>query len=282
METNKIKAILSAVKYGSLSKAAEELLYTPSALSHMADSLEKELEVKLLTRTHFGVELTNEGNILYEKLCAVIKSEEELYSALKALKKGKNCELKIGSYSSISTKLLPEIITDFKKKNPDIRVSIVVEDNLKKLLEQGDVDVVFGDDTVLGGTDSVIIMNDPFVAVTPENLFQRRKSVRIEELYSYPYISTNEDLLLAHFDESKFSDVIKIESADLGAVLSMVARGMGIAVLPSLAADEKKRGFKTLKLSPDISRKIGFAHNKGSYAVEKFVEYLKEKYKGKE
>ena len=47
METMKIKAILAAAKYQTLSRAAEDFSYTPSALSHMADAFEEELGVKL-------------------------------------------------------------------------------------------------------------------------------------------------------------------------------------------------------------------------------------------
>ena len=72
MDTLKIKTILSAVENKSFSKTAEELSYTPSALSHMADSLEQELGVKLLKRTPKGVELTENGEKLKDKLQAVL------------------------------------------------------------------------------------------------------------------------------------------------------------------------------------------------------------------
>ena len=81
METMKIKAILSAAKYKSLSRAAEDFSYTPSALSHMADSLEEELGVKLLLRTRTGVSLTEEGMLLAEKMDAVLRAENELIAA---------------------------------------------------------------------------------------------------------------------------------------------------------------------------------------------------------
>ena len=61
METQKIKAILLAAEKKSLSAAAEELSYTPSAMSHMADALEEELGVKILERTRMGVELSEAG-----------------------------------------------------------------------------------------------------------------------------------------------------------------------------------------------------------------------------
>ncbi len=85
MDTTKIKAILSAIKYKSLSKAAEEFSYTPSAFSHMADSLEDELGIKILTRTPQGIKLNKDGETLYSKLKALVKAEEELKDLAKGL-----------------------------------------------------------------------------------------------------------------------------------------------------------------------------------------------------
>ena len=58
-------------KYKNFSLAAKELSYTPSALSHIADSLENELGVKLFIRTRKGVEITDDGKMLYEKFLKI-------------------------------------------------------------------------------------------------------------------------------------------------------------------------------------------------------------------
>ena len=56
MDINKIEMILFALHSGSFSKAAEKYSYTPSALSHIADSLEGEIGRKFIRRTHMGIE----------------------------------------------------------------------------------------------------------------------------------------------------------------------------------------------------------------------------------
>ncbi len=55
MDIQKIKVILSAIEHKSLSRAAEEISYTPSAMSHIADAIERELGVKILQRTPLGM-----------------------------------------------------------------------------------------------------------------------------------------------------------------------------------------------------------------------------------
>ncbi len=275
METNKIKALLSAVKKGSLSRAADELQYTPSALSHMADSLEEELGIKLLSRTHSGVELTEQGEELKEQLSAVLKAEAELIARARALGERSGCELRIGSYSSISANLLPELLTDFKRQYPNVRVSISVADVLRGRLQSGEADIIFGDEMAFEDNKRFIIAEDPYMAVVPEELFPGRRSISVEELYPYTYIATEESNLDKYFNRSSFREIIELRSSDHGTALSMVAERIGVSVLPALAINQKLRGIKAVSLAPRISRTIGFAYKGGSYAVDSFVKYLK-------
>ncbi len=275
METSRIKGLLLAAKYQSLSRAAEEFSYTPSALSHMADALEEELGVKLLTRTRSGVSLTEEGILLKEKMEAILRAEDELRAAATDIAGTQRHMLRIAAYSSISTYLLPQIVKRFKKENPDVRVSIAVVDSLRGWLENDAVDVVFGDLAAIGENEHVVIMEDPYVAVLSEGMLPGRRSVRREELYAYPYISTNEGILHRYFDEERFAEILHVDSADDAAVLSLVKEGMGVAVLASLATRKRVKGVRTVALSPKISRSIGFAYRIKNPATERFLTFMK-------
>ncbi len=278
METNKIKALLSAVKNKSLSRAAEDFSYTPSALSHMADSLEQELGIKLLLRTPTGVSLTEDGKLLYDKLLAVVNAERELCALASQISANREDELKIGTYSSISMNLLPEILKSFKKEHPEIRVSIAVGDSLGKWLDDGHADVIFADVGAFGDNESVSIMDDRFVAVVPKTAFKGRRHVKLAELYEFSYISTNETSLRKYFDEERFREIIHFNSVDDMSVISMVKEGIGVAVLPTLVMKTPHKGVRALRLEPKISRSLGFAYKKSSLhnsAVEKFICFLK-------
>ena len=89
MEVIKARALLCAIKNRSLKKAAEELDYTPSAMSHMADSIEEELKVKILVRTHKGITLTKEGEKLLPFFEALVKAEDSLISNAESFNKNK-------------------------------------------------------------------------------------------------------------------------------------------------------------------------------------------------
>ncbi|MBO5009251.1 MAG: LysR family transcriptional regulator [Clostridia bacterium] len=278
METQKIKAILLAAEKKSLSAAAEELSYTPSAMSHMADALEEELGVKILERTRIGVELSEAGEKLKEKLTSVITAENELKRAAAEITKHADCELRIAAYSSISTYLLPEILQAFKQKYPEIKVSISVDDYLRDLLQKGDADVVFGDAAILGDNEKIMLMEDDYVALLPEGTFGKRRSVNREELYDFAFIKTNESFIKKYFDEDRFSEIVNLVSIDNGSVISMVKKKLGVAVLPSLSIRKGTKGIKALKLVPKVSRSLGLAYKSGSPAIEKFIDFIKNDY----
>lgn len=280
MDTQKIKAILSAIEYGSLSKAAEELSYTPSAMSHIADSIESELGVKILERTPLGISLTKEGEALYSYMTDVVEAEKKLMNASSALTKEKEHYLRIGAFSSISQSILPEIIGRFRADHPSIKISVSVEDNLHNWLEKGLVDVVFADELSFGDNMWIPIMHDPFVAVVPSNTFKDKRKVSKEELYKLTYISINEKILASYFDKKKFVNVLEFESVDNVSVLYMIQQGVGFSILPQLMMNKRIGGIKTLKLESPVSRTIGFAYKnntKHTVATNTFIDFIKGK-----
>ncbi|MBQ9714436.1 MAG: LysR family transcriptional regulator [Clostridia bacterium] len=279
MDTLKIKALLSAVKLKSLSKAAEEISYTPSALSHMTDSLEAELGVKLLKRTPMGVQLTEDGELLYDKLLMLAEAENDLLKAAKSLSEKHDSTLRIGAYSSISQHLLPEILHSFKTAYPDIIVSITVANRFNGWLEENTADVIFSDKRPTENCEWLPFMTDPFVAIVPSDALKGKKQVQKDELYPYPYISTNETSICEYFDISRFKEVLCFNSVDDDSVLSMVKEGIGVSVLPALVLKKPCKGVRVLKLFPEISRTLGIAFNKNSErssVASLFIKFLKD------
>lgn len=277
MDTQKIKVILSAIKHKSLSKAAEEISYTPSAMSHIADSLEEELGVKILVRTPLGISLSKEGEALYEYLVALVDAETNLMHAAQALANAKENRLRIGTFSSISQTILPEIIARFRKAYPQIKISVAVEDDLQEWLDKNLVDIIFTDDKSFGDHVWLPIMKDPFVAVVPSELFLGKKKVGKEELYRHTFVSINEKILDGYLDKSRFANVLDFESVDNVSVLYMIKQGLGISVLPQIMINKRISGIKALKLEEPLCRTIGFAYKKDARkneATRIFLDYL--------
>ena len=275
MDTQKLKAVLLAAEYKSLSKAAEVFSYTPSALSHSVDVLEQTLGVKLLQRTHTGVSWTQEGQRLRDKLRAVLDAEEDLLSCAAALTQQKRKQLRIGTFTSISVNLLPELLNGFRAQNPDVGISIQVGNELGDWLDRDTVDVVFGAKNPNHVWQPLI--EDQFVAVLPQGAFPGRRSVRAEELFSYSFIITENTAVERSMDLTRFREIIRLNSDDDLAAVALVEEGMGVTALPSLVLKKRPRHVQVLKLEPRLYRTLGLSWRKDlppDSAAAQFIRYL--------
>lgn len=282
MDTTKIRAIFKAIEYKSMSKAAGALSYTPSAMSHIADSLEKELGVRILKRTPFGVEWSDEGKRLEPALRKLLDGEDELLATAQTIVMQSEQVLRIGTYSSISIHLLPELLKGFKAEYPGVQVSITIGDSLRDWLSTDKVDVTFDDIGPSQYNEWIPIMKDPYIAVLPNSIFPSQKVVKREELCNYPFISVNDSHTQKYFEGYKFVEKIKFASVDDTSVLAMVKEGIGTSVLPALVLKKHIKGIHTAKLDPELYRPLGISYKKNtaySYGVEKFIQYLKKTYK---
>lgn len=279
LETLKIKAFLLVAKYKNFSLAAKELSYTPSALSHIADSLENELGVKLFNRTRKGVEITEEGKKLYDYFLKIAKAEEELYKASANIRVKRETELKIGAFSSLALHILPEILYGFKQKYPQINVEILVDDNMHHWLKDGLADIILADEP-LGFENFCPLFEEEYVAVVKEDNFKDIYEIDSHKLYSNSYIRPNEEFLDNYFDYEKFHEVIPVNSVENDTALYMVKEGLGVTVVPKTSADNCPNGLKTLKIKPTVKRTVGVAYSKDSCSLicEKFVQYIKKEF----
>lgn len=278
MDTLKIKAFLLADQYNSFSKAAVEFGYTPSALSHIMDSLEADLGVKLFIRSHNGVRTTEAGQQLKEYFRNVLTAENTLYEAAAAFNHNKEGSLRIGTYQSMAAQILPELLGGFKKTYPRVKTSILVANNLRTWLEQNLCDVVFSDVCPDGAVKWYPIMEDEYVAVVPANTFSGRRSIRREELYDYSFIQTPEKKLADYFDYNSFQDIVRLNSIEEETAVSLVREQIGVAVLPRLTVRKRSAGVRILHIEPQMTRTLGFAVKSGPLtgAAAWFTEYLQQ------
>ena len=276
MDTIKIKTFLLVAKYKNFSKVAEEFSYTPSAISHIADSLEEELGIKLFNRTNKGVCLTADGNKLYEEFVAVIDAEETLLNAAASLVKQKDHSLRIGTYSSIAHHFLPSLLQSFKKSYPTVKTTITVDDYMQNWIEKGKVDVILADQLIESGAWQPL-MEDEYVVVAPKIGTFSKKEITTEELYTHTFIKADEANLNNYLDYSKFKEVIEVKSIENNSIIYMVKENLGITILPKLSIKSLPPGVKALKLNPRITRTIGIIYDNRhpTWACERFVKHIK-------
>ena len=280
MDTFKIRAVLAAAETGSLSRAAEQFSYTPSAFSHMLSAFEDELGVRIFHRSSRGVSLSEEGKQLYPELKRMAECERRLLSTVKKTVEEQKYTLRIGTYSSISRSILSPLIKRFCELHPNIELYITVADDLSGFLERDLADIVFADGRILEKGEWIPLMEDRCLAVAPPSLLGASRTVTREALYAYPHILTDEEYLAGYFDKTRFVRTLHLRSEDDLSVIDMVKQGFGVAVLPELVLRGNTEGVSVLALDPPLSRTVGFAYNKHSDsafpALAKFIRFIKE------
>lgn len=275
MDAVKIKAFLLIAKHNNFSRAAEELSYTPSALCHIADSLEQELGLQLFVRTKKGVTLTAAGEALRSKFSAVQKAQNSLFAAAQNLRQESVCTLRIGAVSSIALHLLPRLLRSFKQAHPDVQTQILVGDNMHSWLENGDADILLADDS-LELADLQPLLEDAYVAAVPAHVFPDRTAVELQELYPYAFIRPNEKFLDDFLSLRDFREAICVDSFENDSVLYMVRENIGVTILPRLSTAACPQGVRILDLQPRLVRKIGFCIPRDpSPACRQFVKHLR-------
>jgi len=156
--------------------------------------------------------------------------------------------LRVGIYQGVANKVLPEVMRRFKKRWPDVSISVTEterDDEAVAGVERGEVDLAFGIEPLPEGPFEVrVLMRDPYVLVTSRTSpLGRRRRPSAEDLKGMPMVgyfhgrttSIVEDFLLSR---GVRPDVV-FRSNDNGTVQGMVAAGVGVALVPLLAVDEK-------------------------------------------
>lgn len=277
MDTLKIKTFLLIEKYKSFTKTAEKFSYTPSAISHIADSLEDELGVKLFVRKRNGVELTKSGKALSSKFADIINAENNLYVAASALSKQNSSSLRIGTYSSIALHFLPEVLQSFKKDYPTVNTTILVDDYMQDWLENDIADVILADELICTTNNWQPLMTDEYVAVVPSDAFSGKDEISPEEIYMHPFIRPDEAKLDNYLDYSRFDEIIPVKSIENNSIIYMVKENLGMTILPKLSIKSLPDGVRAINLNPKITRTIGIVYDAkhASWACERFSKHIK-------
>lgn len=280
MDDGRLRAVLTAVDRGSFSKAAAELGYTQSAMTHLVNNIEAELGCTLLRRGSHGVALSEEGEKLLPYIKSVLSACDALKMAASELGKTQEQQLNIGCFASIARSELPTLLHRFGEKYPDIKVNVLVRGfEMPKLLEKGEVQLALVDETCAEGFEWTPLRKVPLVAVVPPKFKWDKEKISLSKLLESPLISCPEQYIekLLPPDTKK----IQVTATDDGTILSMVAGGLGVAVLSSLSLTGYEGTVRTIELDEPIVVRIGVAVRNSasqSSAVRRFVRFVKSCY----
>ena len=284
MNILKYMAFIKTVESGSFTKAAEVLNYSQSGISRMIHDLEKEWEIVLLERNRAGVKLTSDGSRLLPYAKSLCGEYQKLQMQVEALRGVQSGIIRIGTFSSVATHWLPNIIRAFQKDYPGIDYELLLGDytEIEEWISEGRVDCGFLRLPTHPEFATILLEQDKLLAVLPENhRLACGEKVPLAALCDEPFLLLEKGgkaEVSEIFERNNLSPRIHFTTWDDYAIMSMVESGLGISILPELIL--KRIPYKIVAKELDVPafRTIAVAlraQNTASFAAKKFLEYLK-------
>lgn len=288
MTLQQLRVLVAVVDNGSFSEAALHLGVGQSSVSYTVAELEEELGLRLISRGRFGAVPTEAGKRIAGHARQVLELTEAIAQEAYLEKGDLQGTLRVGTFRSVATRVLPSLLVELRKAYPKLTVSIHEASGtpgcMDALLHEGHVDVAFAQPEMAEQSIFWAFLNDPYVAVLPAAGWNRAAYVRLEDLIGQPFVLSGPRHLCAgpvaqalqRLDPS-FQPAFEV--SEDSTILNLVAQGLGVTVMPSLAIDTVPPGVRLVELQDPMSRVIGAAvlssHLKVP-AVRAFLSVLRE------
>jgi LysR family transcriptional regulator for metE and metH len=285
-----LKIIQSLHENGTLTRAANALCLSQSALSHQIRYLEAKLSIDLWAREGRNLRLTKAGVLLLQTAQQLLPILDQTEKTLKAYAQGRQGILRIGVECYPCYEWLTRIIGIFLQKMPDVEVDIINKFQFSghEGLLNHHIDILITPDIerktdihieTLAQYNLVLLLagEHPLahqIIITPKDLIH-------ETLLTFPVPLERLDVLTQFLNPAqvKPKHIKKIESIEL--MLQMTALGRGVCVLPEWLADEfiKKNPLKKIRISTNgLSQKL-FAilrqQDKEIFYIQRFIDISK-------
>ncbi|MET3432815.1 DNA-binding transcriptional LysR family regulator [Herbaspirillum seropedicae] len=274
IETAELQAFIAVARQSSFRAAAEGLFITQPALSRRIENLEQALQERLFDRTTRRVSLTPAGELFLVHAQAVM---EELELAIKSVEQRmaqRREHVTVACVPSVANNLLPQVLKRYARSHANVRVRIIDESaaDVLESVRKGEAD--FGVNFI-GAQEAEIdfaeLTRERYLAVMPTHhplaahASLNWKSLAGEKLVSVSSSSGNRSLIDNAFSRVPQRPVIQYETNHVAGAISLVAAGLGVALLPELAIrNAPYKGIVARPVtSPVLSRAMGLITLKG-------------------
>ena len=267
MEMHQLRYVVAVARARNFSRAAEQCHVSQPSLSQQIQKLEEELGERLFDRMKREAKLTPHGEAFLPRALRILEevdvAKREASDAHRLLRG----RVIVGVLPTIAPYLLPAVLVDFAKRFPS--VEIVVEEEmtalLLKLANECEIDFAVASRPI---QDRRMEVKDLFteelrLALPPRHSLTRKRTVRLTDLEKEPFIVMKEghclgDQVLTFCERRDLKPTISFRSAQLETIQALVHSGVGISLVPEMAARKKRAGLPEYRslVRPKPERKI--------------------------
>lgn len=255
MDTVKYEIFLKVLEHRNFSKAADELGYTQSAVSHSVSNLERSFGFKLLNRENNNISLTRAGIDVLPYIRNIVDAQNALDFSLVSYHEFGSGTLCIATIPSLAIHYFPELLSAFKKQYPKIHI-VVIDGNyeeIEEMLAGGRVDFGFTSIASSLPFKTINFFQESLYAVLPcGHPLAQKETISLHDLESETFIMPGEGpshqvgqlIRQYHLD---YNIAYSVSDDDL--TISMIAQNLGVSILPEMS-------FKKYLNLPFIAREI--------------------------
>jgi LysR family transcriptional activator of glutamate synthase operon len=235
-----LKYFQTVARLGHMTKAAEVLNVAQPALSRTIRRLEAELNVKLFDRSGRSIRLNEYGNRFLAKVDTALQTLEDGRQELLDMTERPTGTISL--YIQVASYLIPDIISLFRKKHPEVQFRLLQHD--LEIAGDPSFDLCISTSPFrIPGTDSVPILTEELLLAVPtDHKLANRKNVELSELSNEGFISLKPGKRLRETTDALcsaagFTPRIIFECDDPSMVRSLVRSGLGVSFIPSITWD---------------------------------------------
>ncbi|MGB3786865.1 MAG: LysR family transcriptional regulator [Phormidesmis sp.] len=267
IKLSQLQILVAVAKHENFSEAALGLGISQSAVSHAIASLEDYLGIVLFNRGRHGATLTPAGDRILTHAETITNSTAAILqeaAIAKGLEKG---QVRIASFRSISTHILPKALRTFHQKLPGITLNLTEHDSNKAVeqaLKEGRADIGIVLMPAGKGLSAWELLQDEFVVLLPSEVELKNNMLSWDELSKQPLIMPPVDYpamrpVYEHINAlGHWLNVVNEVETD-AAIVSLVEQGIGGTILPRLAAEPIPKSVQVFSLPKPLVRTIGVA-----------------------
>ncbi|WP_280831333.1 LysR substrate-binding domain-containing protein [Mycolicibacterium frederiksbergense] len=254
------RAVAEELHFG---RAAEQLRVAQPALSQQVRQLEKEVGVALLNRTTRHVSLTVAGRAYLDRVISILDAVEQAGEHARRLADGTEGRLVIGCVGSATYSLLPSLVRELRHRQPGIEVSVrgeMLAPAQLAALRSGEIDLALlrppiSDPDVV----TEVVRRDRLIVALPAgHSLAAHRTLGVAMLRDEDFIShagrgrsVMGSLLLAICADAGFTPCVRHEVEETSTLLTMVAAGLGVAIVPDPTAALDIAGVCYRPLDPE-------------------------------
>jgi len=259
-----VRAFVAVAQHRSLTRAAESLFVTQSALSLTIQHLEQDLGVLLFNRTTRRLDLTEAGEEFLPSAKRVLHEFDSTIGDMRALGKRERGRVGVAAVPSVMALLIPEAVATYIDAFPGIDVYLR-EDNSESVQQRiinGDVD--FGICSPWEADSELVF--EPLL----EDSFESTDEISWDEIGEYRIIGFSPDLGMQHqlSNTPGLSREVReprYRVSNTSTIETLLMRGLGVSVMSALAAQRTPLNRLSLRLlsQPVLTRTVGVVRREG-------------------